>query len=129
MCACVHFSATSPWELYDTEWTAGGALTAEADMETHFFLPAKGWRHLKILVVFKASALCRNVLMSVCVFVCVFVCPSHFLTTFIGLFAPTSRSLTSKLFRYSESLGKEVVSDLKFFAQKRSKIAAGKKVF
>ena len=34
---------------------------------------------------------------------CVFVCPSHFVH---GLFAPISQSPMSKLFRYSESLGK-----------------------
>ena len=37
--------------------------------------------------------------------VCLCVCPSHFLTPFNGLFAPTYRSPMSKLFRYSESLG------------------------
>ena len=42
----------------------------------------------------------------VCVFVCLYVFPSHFLTPFNGLFAPTSRSPMSKLFRYLESLGK-----------------------
>ena len=42
----------------------------------------------------------------VCLSVCLFVCPSHFLTPFNGLFAPTSRSPMSKNFGYSESLGK-----------------------
>ena len=32
---------------------------------------------------------------------------SHFLTKFNGLFAPISRSPMSKLFRFSESLGKK----------------------
>ena len=36
----------------------------------------------------------------------VFVCPSYFLTLFNSLFAPTFQSPTSKLFRFSESLGK-----------------------
>ena len=35
-------------------------------------------------------------------FLCVFVCP------FNGLFAPTSRSPMSKIFRFSESLGKSI---------------------
>ena len=46
--------------------------------------------------------------MSICLFVCLLVCPSHFLTPFNGLFGPTSRSTMSKLFRYSESLGKRM---------------------
>ena len=64
--------------------------------------------------------------------VCLFVCLSHFLTPFNGLFAPTSQSPISKLFRYLESLGKlleKKVSDLNIFAQKWSKITAAKKVF
>ena len=43
---------------------------------------------------------------SKCLYVCVFVCPSHFLTLFKGLFAPTYQSPMSKLFRFLESLGK-----------------------
>ena len=46
--------------------------------------------------------------MSVCVFVCVFISLSHFLIPFNGLFAPISRSPMSRLFRYSESLGKRL---------------------
>ena len=65
--------------------------------------------------------------------VCVFVCPSHFLTPFNGLFAPTSRSPMSKLFRFSESLGKsngKKWSQIwKLFSHKGCKIAAAKTVF
>ena len=39
--------------------------------------------------------------------VCLFVCPSQFLTPFNILFAPTSRSLMSKRFRFLESLGEK----------------------
>ena len=42
----------------------------------------------------------------VCVCFCLCVCQSHFLTSFNGLFAPTSQSPMSKLFRFSESFGK-----------------------
>ena len=48
--------------------------------------------------------------MSICLFVCVCVCVSVCLFTFEvpfnGLFAPTSRSRMSNIFRDSESLGK-----------------------
>ena len=61
--------------------------------------------------IFEASALWANAFyrskcLYVCLCVCLRVCPSHFLTPFNGLFAPTSRSPMSKLVRYSESLGK-----------------------
>ena len=44
--------------------------------------------------------------MSVCVCVCLFVCPFTFESPFNGLFAPTSRSQMSNIFRDSESLRK-----------------------
>ena len=44
--------------------------------------------------------------MSLCVSVCLSFRPSHFVTLFNGLFAPTSKSPMSNLFRYSESVGK-----------------------
>ena len=47
-------------------------------------------------------------------FVCLSVCLSHFLTPLNNLFAPTSQSLMSKLFKYKESLGK---SNRKKFSQ------------
>ena len=43
---------------------------------------------------------------SVCLCVCLSVCPSHFLTPFKGLFAPTFWNSMSKLLRYLESLRK-----------------------
>ena len=62
-------------------------------------------------MIFKASALwadafykskCPSVCLSVCVSVCVFT----FEVPFKRLFAPTSRSRISSIFRDSESLGK-----------------------
>ena len=57
----------------------------------------------------------------------------HLFTPFKHLFAPTSQSPMSKLFRFLESLRekwlKEVVSDLKTFACKGYKIAAPKQFF
>ena len=64
--------------------------------------------------IFKASALwadafyksiCPSVRLSVCLFVCLSVC-SLFAVPFNGLFAPTSRSQMSNIFRDLESLGK-----------------------
>ena len=59
--------------------------------------------------------------------VCVFDVPFH-VVYFEAYFAPTSRSQMSKIFRYSESLGKkcrkEVVSELNIFVGMWSKIAA-----
>ena len=66
-------------------------------------------------VIFKASALwadafykskCPSVCPCVCVSVCPSVCLFTFEVTFNGLFAPTSRSRMSNIFRDSESLGK-----------------------
>ena len=60
--------------------------------------------------IFKASALwadafykskCPYICLSVCLFVCLFT----FEVLFNGLFAPTSRSRMSNIFRDSESLG------------------------
>ena len=48
----------------------------------------------------------RNVHIFVCVFVCLSVCLFTFEVPFNGLFAPTSRSRMSNIFRDSESLGK-----------------------
>ena len=47
-----------------------------------------------------------NVHISVCLSVCLFVCVFTFEVPFNGLFAPTSRSWMSNIFRDSESLGK-----------------------
>ena len=80
------------------------------------------------ITIFKASALwadafykskCPSVRLSVRLFT--------FEVQFNGLFAPTSRSRMSNIFRDSESLGKEVVSHLNIFVWKWSKIAAQKK--
>ena len=62
--------------------------------------------------IFKESALWADSFYKskcpyVCLCVCLFVCPSHFLTPFNGLFAPTSQSPMSKLFRFSEFLGEK----------------------
>ena len=61
----------------------------------------------------------RNVRPSVCLSVRVSVCPCVRLFTFEvpfnGLFASTSRSRMSNIFRDLESLGKEVVSDMSIF--------------
>ena len=65
-------------------------------------------------------------------FVCLSVSPSHFLTPFNNLFATISQSPMSKLFRYSESLGKsneKKWSQILTFLLKWSKIAAAKKAF
>ena len=65
-----------------------------------------------LLCFFKESALWADAsYKSKCPSVCVFVCPSvclsvHFWGTFHGLFAPTSRSRMSNIYRDSESLGK-----------------------
>ena len=48
----------------------------------------------------------RNVRLSVCLSVCLFVWLFTFEVPFNGLFAPTSRSRMSNIFRDSESLGK-----------------------
>ena len=57
--------------------------------------------------VFKASALWADAFYkSKCPYVCVFVCLFTFEVPFNGLFAPTSRSRMSNIFRDSESLGK-----------------------
>ena len=48
----------------------------------------------------------RNVRLSVHLSVCPSVCPFTFEVPFNGLFAPTSRSRMSNIFRGSESLGK-----------------------
>ena len=48
----------------------------------------------------------RNVHMFVCLFVCVYICLFIFKVAFNGVFAPTSRSQMSNIFRDSESLGK-----------------------
>ena len=56
----------------------------------------------------------------------------HFFSPFKRLFAPTSQSQMSKLFRFSEFLEKklkEVVSDLKTFTYKGCKMAQQKKSF
>ena len=59
------------------------------------------------IVVFKASALWANAFYkSKCPSVCVSVCPFTFEVPLNGLFAPTSRSRMSNMFRDSESLGK-----------------------
>ena len=83
------------------------------------------------ILFFTESALrpIQSVSRDVRTFVCVSVCPVLF-TPFKRLFAPTSQSPMSKLFRYSESLGKwkQMVSDLKILAWKWSKIGAQKKV-
>ena len=65
-------------------------------------------------MIFKASALwadafyksiCPSVCVSVCLSVCLSVCSLREVP-FNGLFAPTSRSRMSNIFRDSESLGK-----------------------
>ena len=88
-------------------------------------------------IIFKASALwadafykskCPSVSLSVCLSVCLFT----FEVPFNGLFAPTSRSRMSNIFRDLESLGKsnkELVSDLNISVWKWSKIAKKKKFF
>ena len=48
----------------------------------------------------------RNVRGRVCLSVCLSVCVFTFEVPFNGLFAPTSRSWMSNIFRDSESLGK-----------------------
>ena len=63
------------------------------------------------LFIFKASALWADafyklICPSVCVFVRLFVCPFTFKVPFKRLFAPTSKSRMSSIFRDSESLGK-----------------------
>ena len=72
-----------------------------------------GWLQLKILVVFKASALWANAfyksnvrLSVVCLSVRLFVCVFTFEVPFKRLCAPTSQSQMSNIFRHSESLGK-----------------------
>ena len=66
------------------------------------------WRHTYI---FKASALWADAFYkskcpSVCLSVRLSVCLFSFEVPFNGLFAPTSQSLMSNIFRDSESLGK-----------------------
>ena len=57
--------------------------------------------------VFKASALWADAFSkSICPYVCVCVCLFTFEVPFNGLFAPTSQSRMSNIFRDSESLGK-----------------------
>ena len=67
--------------------------------------------------------------MSVCLSVCVRVSVRlfPFEVPFNGLFAPTSRSRMSNIFRDSESFGKSNGKNI--FVWKWSKIAAQKKVF
>ena len=64
-----------------------------------------------VFVIFKASALWADAFYKlkcpyICVSVCVFVCLFTFEVPFNGLFAPTSQSRMSNIFRDSESLGK-----------------------
>ena len=60
-----------------------------------------------LVVIFKASALWADAFYkSKCPSVCMFVCLFTFEVPFNGLFAPTSRSRMSNIFRDSESLGK-----------------------
>ena len=83
--------------------------------------------------IFKASALWADAFYKlicsyVCVFVCLSVCVFTFEVPFKCVFSPTSRSQMLIFFRDLESLGekklKEVVSHLKTFTNKGSKIAA-----
>ena len=63
------------------------------------------WHQYRCL--FKASALWADAFYkSKCLSVCVFVCLFTFEVLFNGLFAPTSQSRMSNIFRDSESLGK-----------------------
>ena len=75
----------------------------------------------------------RNVRPSVRVSMCPSVCLFTFEVPFNGLFAPSSRSRMSTIFRDSESLGKSNGKKWSqiwtFFVWKLSKIAARKKVF
>ena len=91
--------------------------------------PPPGYEHAHGFNVFKASALwadafykskCPYVCLSVCLSVCLFT----FEVLFNGLFAPTSQSWMSNIFRDLEC--KEVVSDLNIFVWKWSKIAGQK---
>ena len=84
-------------------------------------------------VSFKASALWANAFYkSICLYVCPPVC-SLFEVPFKHLFAPTSRILMSKIFRFLESLrksnGKKWSQLWKKMAYKGCKIAAQKKLF
>ena len=57
--------------------------------------------------IFKALSLWADAFYkSKCPSVCLFVCPFTFEVPFNGLFAPTSQSRMSNIFRDSESLGK-----------------------
>ena len=59
-------------------------------------------------MIFKASALWADAFYkSKCPSVCVSICPLNFEVPFKRLFAPTSRSRMSNIFRDSESLGKK----------------------
>ena len=84
--------------------------------------------------IFKASALWADAFYkSKCLCVCVFVSVFSFEVPFNGLFAPTSRSWMSNIFRDLESLGEsngKKWSHIRiFFVWKWSKIAAHKKSF
>ena len=82
----------------------------------------KYWKDFTQYKIFKASALWDDAFYkskypSVCVSVCLCVHLFTFEVPFKRLFAPTSQSRMSKIFRDSETLGekywKEVVSDFK----------------
>ena len=91
-------------------------------------------------LIFKASALwadaiyrsiCPYVCLSVCLSVCLCVCAFTFELPFKRLFAPTSQSRMSNIFRDFESLGKsngKKYSELKN-TNKGCKIAAQKRFF
>ena len=70
----------------------------------------------------------QNVRLSIRPSFCLSVRVFTFEVQFKRLFAPTSQSRMSNIFRDSESLGKEVVSDLNIFVWEWSKMAAKKKV-
>ena len=91
-----------PWIEYGLKWRLFVWYKYFYEMETR-------------IKIFKASALwadafykskCPSVRLSVCLSVCLFVCLFTFELPFNGLFAPTSRSRMSNIFRDSESLGK-----------------------
>ena len=142
------------WEL-NMQWKGGSWLISPClsllacimkAMTTLEIMNAGGFKRLQnsfcfacvTFILFKASALwadafykskCPSVYVSVRVSVCVSVRLFTFEVPFKRLFAPTSQSRMSKLFRDSESLGKSNGNKLNIFVWKWSKIAAQKKFF
>ena len=122
-CSCCHcyccyciVSVMSPY--WQCQWCDVTDVTLLTDRTDHCLQPGKPNSELRefghLLKLATPDAFYKSKCPSVCPSVCPPVCPSVRLFTFEvpfnGLFAPTSRSRMSNIFRDSESLGKSGLS-------------------